>query len=153
MSHSLNFHSKMHGQFWSFDMAKDGSELYYKSYILKLQHLDRDLNLPQAKEEQHDGSYLESKVACKMCEHQSMAQSRKDHPMILSPHAIAHGSTLQKEHCYRNSFTQSDRHLDPTRRNLSRPICQSLFISPAAQKTIVLRPPPMVGSKPAYSIF
>jgi len=29
----LNFHIMMHGQFWSFDMAKDGSVLQYKSYI------------------------------------------------------------------------------------------------------------------------
>lgn len=49
----------------------------------------------------------------KMYEHQSMAQSRKDHPMTLSPHAIAHGSTLHKKHCYMKPFTQSDRHLDP----------------------------------------
>ena len=39
------------------------------------------LNLPQPKEEQHDRSYLASKVASKICEHQSMAQSRKDHPI------------------------------------------------------------------------
>jgi len=44
------------------------------------------------------------------------------------------------QHCRKSTATgiplHSDRHLDPTRCNLSRSICQSLFISPAAQKTM-----------------
>jgi hypothetical protein len=70
------------------------------------------LNLPQPKEEQHDRSYLASKVASKICEHQSMAQSRKDHPMILSPYAIAlwihvaQKALLRVMISLRNTFTE-----------------------------------------------
>ena len=132
------FTINLHRQFWIFDMVNDDG------LVQELQ----TLNLRQPKEEQHDRSYLASKVASKICEHQSMAQSRKYHPMILSPHAIAHmdprctkgtstSDDLFKELLYIEWQTIGPHHVQFSRTHLS--LCQPVFTTTTSQKDIVLR--------------